>query len=102
MHSAHHGVNRSAVRQFVNVVKRVDNPGMSAAKQHDDALAGVEEHRLIVQEGIRMLALRIGKKWLPVILVLSPARDFAGHEKSVADLRGSIGFDEVICSFANR
>lgn len=90
MHSADDSMNRSAACQISDVLKRVDHTGMPAAKQHDRPLAGVEEHRLVVQQGIHVLPMSVNEERSTRVLILRPTRDLTSHEHSADYLRGPL------------
>jgi hypothetical protein len=56
--------------------------------QHDHAIGGVEEHRLVVEQQVRTGALFIEEEAAARVLERGAARDFAGDEDAVQHFRG--------------
>ena len=55
VHSADYRVDGAATGDQPHVVQRVHNARVSAAQQDHDAVTGIEEHRLVIDEGIALI-----------------------------------------------
>jgi hypothetical protein len=78
------GMDRSASCDGLNVSKGVDDSGMAAAEQNHGSLGSVEEHRLIVRDGVRIGACLIQIEISARILIVR----LTWHSTGSANLAG--------------
>jgi hypothetical protein len=87
VHPADNCMNRFSARQLSDILKSIDDTRVAAAKQHDGTQAGLEEHRLIVREEIRLAAFPISKERAACVFIARATGDFPGNEDSIGHFR---------------